>query len=149
MLRASLIIFTALALIAPSAQSAEFGNRDDAIAIVKRVQQKFREAGPDETFKAITTGTPEFQDRDLYAFVYDMNGINIAHGSNPALVGENRIHLTDHSGKFLIQELIAVAKNHRSGWVDYCWSNPVSVEDKSSYVERLDDNYLVGVGIFR
>ena len=32
-----------------------------------------------------------------------------------------------------------------SGWTDYCWSNPVSVEDMSSDIERLDQNYFVGV----
>ena len=78
-----------------------------------------------------------------------MNGVNVAHGADPALVGENRINLTDQSGRFLIQEFVAVAKSRGRGWVDYCWPNPVSVEDKSSYVERLNDNYFVGVGVFR
>jgi signal transduction histidine kinase len=149
MLRAFLAIFLGFVLIAPSAQSAEFGTRDEAVAMVTRVQEKFRKDGPDATFEAITHQAAQFHDRDLYAFAYDMNGVNVAHGAKPELVGENRINLRDHGGKFLIQELLAVAKNRGSGWIDYCWSNPVSVEDKSSYVERLDDTYFVGVGIFR
>jgi cytochrome c len=149
MLRAFLTIFLGLALIAPTAQSAEFGTREEAVAMVKHVQEKFNRDGPDATFKAITQGAADFHDRDLYVFAYDMNGINVAHGENSALVGENRIDLRDQGGKFLIREFITVAKNSGRGWIDYCWSNPVSVEDKSAYVERLDDNYLVGVGVFR
>jgi signal transduction histidine kinase len=148
MLRAFLTIFVGLALITPS-QSAELGTRDEAVAMVKRLQEKFKKDGSDATFKAITQQAAEFQDRDLYVFVYDMNGINVAHGANSALVGENRINLRDQQGKFLIRELISVAKNFGSGWIDYCWSNPVSVEDKSGYVERLGDNYIVGVSVFR
>ncbi len=59
---------------------------------------------------AITQQVADFHDRDLYAFVYDMNGVNVAHGANPALIGENRINLSDEGGKFFIQELVAVAK---------------------------------------
>jgi cytochrome c len=142
-------IFLGWALIVPSAQSAELGTRDEAVTIVKRVQEKFKKDGPDATFKAITEEDAEFHNLDLYAFVYDMNGVSVAHGANSALVGKNRINLKDQNGTFLIQEFITVAKNSGRGWIDYCWSNPVSVEDKSSYVERLDDNYLVGVAVFR
>jgi signal transduction histidine kinase len=149
MLPAFLVIFFGLASIVPSAQSAELGTRDEAVAMVKRVQEKFKKDGPDATFSSITEKAAEFHDRDLYAFAYDMNGVNVAHGADPALVGENRINLTDQSGRFLIQEFVAVAKSRGRGWVDYCWPNPVSVEDKSSYVERLNDNYFVGVGVFR
>jgi cytochrome c len=77
-----------------------------------------------------------------------MNGINVAHGANTALVGENQINFKDQRGKFLIQEFVGVINNRGHGWVDYCWPNPVSVEDKSGYVQRLDANYFVGVGIF-
>jgi cytochrome c len=149
MLPAFLTIFLGLTSIVPSAQSAELGTRDEAIAMVKRVQEKFKTDGPDATFKSITERAAEFYDRDLYVFAYDMKGVNVAHGANSALVGENRINLRDQGGKFLIQEFVAVAKNRGRGWIDYCWPNPVSVEDKTTYVERLNDNYFAGVDIFR
>ncbi len=45
MWRAFLVIFFGLALIPPSAQSAELGTRDEAIAMVKRVQEMFKMDG--------------------------------------------------------------------------------------------------------
>jgi cytochrome c len=149
MLRSVLALVLGLGLLTPAAQSAELGTRDEAVAMVNRVQEKFKTEGPDATFKAITERDAEFYDRDLYVFAYDMNGINVAHGANTALVGENQIDLRDQRGKFLIQEFVAVIKNRGHGWVDYCWPNPVSVEDKFGYVQRLDANYFVGVGVFK
>jgi len=151
MLRAFLAIFFGLALMMPSAQSAEFGTRDEAVAMVKRVQEKFKKDGPDATFKAVTEKAAEFHDRDLYPFIYDLNGVCIAHGADATLVGKNLINLKDDNGKLLIQELVAVAKAPGSGWVDFRWPNPITkqIQDKSSYVEHLGGTYLVGVGIYK
>jgi signal transduction histidine kinase len=51
----------------------------------------------------------------------------------------------------MVREFIAVAKNPGQGWVDYKWPNPITnkIEDKSSYVEKLGDDYWVGVGVYR
>lgn len=142
----ALLAFFAAA-IAP-AHAADRGSRDEAIAMVKRVQAQLKEGGADATFKAVTDKT--FNDRDLYPFIYTLDGTKcVAHGANPALVGKNLIDLKDQDGKFLIRELSAVAKNGE-GWVDYKWPNPVTklIEAKSSYVERIGD-YFVGVGVYR
>ena len=60
------------------------------------------------------------------------------------------IDLKDQDGKYLIRELVAIAKGPGSGWVDYKWPNPLTnkIEDKTSYVEKMGD-YLVGVGVTR
>ena len=146
---AVVLVATFLA-IAPSA-AAEFGTRDEAVAMVKRVIERFAQSGPEATFKAVNDkGEPAFHDRDLYPFIYDLRGVNVAHGARPALVGKNLISLKDQNGVYLIQEMIALAKGPGSGWVDYKWPNPITdkIEDKSSYVERMGD-YLVGVGVYR
>ncbi|MEC5293394.1 cache domain-containing protein [Aurantimonas sp. C2-6-R+9] len=119
--------------------------------MVKRVQTSFAAEGADATFARINDlSTPEFHDRDLYPFVYDLKGLNVAHGARPVLVGKNLSSLKDQDGKYLIQEIIAVATGPGSGWVDYKWPHPITnkIEDKSSYIEKLGD-YVVGVGIHK
>ena len=37
-------------------QAAEFGTRDEAVAMVQRVQEKFKKDGPEATFSAINNG---------------------------------------------------------------------------------------------
>ena len=150
MRRLAIILAATFFAIAPSA-GAEFGTREEAVAMVKRVEKMFFESGAEATFKAVNDkSNPMFHDRDLYPFIYDLKGVNVAHGARPALVGKNLISLKDQSGVYLIQEMIAIAKGPGSGWVDYKWPNPLTdkIEDKSSYIERMGD-YFVGVGVYR
>jgi len=130
--------------------AAPYGTRDEAVAMVKRVQEKFRKEGLDPTLKAITAKTKEFHDRDLYTWVLDVNGTLLAHGGNPDLVGKNIIEFKDQNGKFLIRQLIDVCKRGGHGWTDYRWANPQTHmdEDKSSYVERMGE-YCTGSGVYR
>jgi cytochrome c len=86
----------------------------------------------------------------LYPFVYDLHGVNVAHGARPVLIGKNLIDLKDQDGVYLIQEMVKIANGPGSGWVNYKWPNPLTnkIEDKTSYVEKMD-NYFVGVGAYR
>ena len=145
------LVFAALFTNASPAPAAEFGSKDEAVAMVKRVQAEFKKAGPDATFKEVSDkSVKDFHDRDLYPFVYDMSGLCVAHGARPALIGKNLIDLKDQDGKFLIREMVSMAKGPGSGWIDYKWPNPLTnkIEDKSSYVEKMGD-YFVGVGIYK
>ncbi|HEY1545261.1 MAG TPA: cache domain-containing protein [Xanthobacteraceae bacterium] len=138
-------------LVVYPAGAAEFGTRVEAVAMVKRVQKMFAEAGAAATFKAVDDrSNPAFHDRDLYPFVYDLHGVCVSHGARPALIGKNLISLKDQNGVYLIQEMIALAKGPGNGWVDYKWPNPLSnkIEDKASYIEKMGA-YFVGVGIYR
>lgn len=130
------------------ATEVQHGSREEAVAMVKSVEAMFKKEGAAATFKAVTA--QKFKDRDLYPFVYTLDGTDcVAHGANAALVGKNLINLKDQDGKLLIQELSATAKKG-GGWVDYKWPNPVTklIDAKSSYVERMGD-YFVGVGVYR
>lgn len=144
-------MLTALLLVVSHVNAAEFGSKEEAVAMVKRVQVMFKERGAEATFKAVSDkSTAEFHDRDLYPFIYDMSGVNVAHGARPALIGKNLIGLKDQDGKFLIREMLEIVKAKGSGWFDYKWPNPINnkIEDKSSYVEKMGD-YWVGVGVYR
>lgn len=148
----ALFMFASLLAIAtPALATSEFGSKDEAVAMVKRVQEEFKKAGADATFKDVSDKSAKaFHDRDLYPFIYDMTGKCVAHGARPALIGKNLIDLKDQDGKFLIREMITISKGPGSGWVDYKWPNPLNnkIEDKSSYIEKMGD-YFVGVGVYK
>jgi cytochrome c len=145
------LIFVSLSIAPLRAAPSEYGSKDEAVAMVKLVQEKFKKDGAEATFKAITdTSTKEFHDRDLYPFVYDLTGVSVAHGAIRALIGKNLMDMKDQDGKYFFKEMIDIAKGPGTGWVDYKWPNPVTakIQDKSAYVEKLGDNYFVGVGIY-
>lgn len=131
---------------------AQEKTREEAVAMVKRVQKMFARDGAETTFKAIDDkATPEFHNGELYPFVYDYDGVSVAHGARPALVGKNLISLKDQDGKYLIREIVQIARKDGSGWIDYKWPNPLDnrIEDKTSYVEAMGGKYVVGVGVYR
>ena len=148
-----LAAFAAIAFVAQIsfASAGEYGSRDEAVAMVKRVEDMFASAGAESTFKAVSDkSVASFHDRDLYPFIYDLSGRCVAHGARPALIGKNLLELKDQDGKYLIREMVAIARGSGSGWVNYKWPNPLTnkIEDKSSYVEKMGD-YFVGVGVYR
>jgi signal transduction histidine kinase len=148
-----LAAFAAIAFFAQIcvASAGEYGSKDEAVAMVKRVEDMFASAGAETTFKAVSDkSTASFHDRDLYPFIYDLSGRCVAHGARPALIGKNLLDLKDQDGKYLIREMVSIARGPGSGWVNYKWPNPISnkIEDKASYVEKMGD-YFVGVGVYR
>jgi cytochrome c len=148
-----LAAFAAIAFFAQIsvASAGEYGSKDEAVAMVKRVEDMFASAGAETTFKAVSDkSTASFHDRDLYPFIYDLSGRCVAHGARPALIGKNLLDLKDQDGKYLIREMIHIARGTGSGWVNYKWPNPLNnkIEDKTSYIEKMGD-YFVGVGVYR
>jgi signal transduction histidine kinase len=135
----------------PVLAASEYGTKDEAVAMVRRVQAMFNEDGVDATFKAVSDPkTREFHDRDLYPFIIDMTGRCVAHGARPALIGKNLIDLKDQDGRFLIRQMIEIAAVAGSGWIDYKWPNPLTnkIEEKASFIEKLGEGYFVGVGVY-
>ena len=133
------------------AQKADRGTREEAVSMVKQVQRMYAKKGPAVTFREVTAQRPIFKDRDLYPFIYDLKGINVAHGVKKVLVGKNLLELRDGEGVALIKEMIKSALSTGRGWVDYKWPNPVTgkLTSKSAYIEKLGDDYFVGVGVYK
>jgi signal transduction histidine kinase len=144
-------IAISLGLLAAPVYAADKGSANEAVAMVKKAVALIKSDGKEKAFAAFSDpANKDFHDRDLYIYVYDLNGVAVAHGVNPKLVGKNLLDMKDNEGKPMIQEMVKVAKEKGSGWVDFKWPNPVTkaVESKSGYVERAGD-LLVGSGIYK
>jgi uncharacterized protein len=132
--------------------AAEYGTREEAVAMVKRVQEKFRKDGAEVTFRALNSNAPGFLDRDLFPFVHKIDGTQlVANGQFPVMRGKNLHDLKDQDGKFTTQEFMKIATTPPyHGWSDYRWLNPKTntIEDKSAWIERMGE-YFVGVGIYK
>jgi signal transduction histidine kinase len=136
---------------AGSALASDKGTADEAVAMVKKAVALVKSDGKEKAFAAFADpANTTFHDRDLYVYVYDLNGVALAHGNNPKMVGKPLIGLKDNEGKLLIKEMVDVAKTKGKGWVEFKWPNPVTktVEPKAGYIEKVDD-MLVGSGIYK
>lgn len=87
---------------------------------------------------------------DGYMFVYDLDGVNIVHGSNQALEGRNLIDLKDPNGVLLIRELIEAGKKG-GGFVTYMWDEKTrgGLTPKLGYAAAMNNNrWIIGSGFY-
>ncbi|MBU4237397.1 MAG: cache domain-containing protein [Proteobacteria bacterium] len=129
------------------------GTKEEARAMIENAAVWFQKYGKEKTLTEITLAGSEkkgeFINHDLYIFAYDFNGVVLAHGANPKLVGKNLYDFQDADGRYLIRGLIDTAQKG-SGWYYYKWSNPISkkIEDKMAYVLKIDDGIWIGAGVY-
>ena len=147
------VAFLTIVLFAASSftvNAAQFGTRDEAVALVKRVQETFKKQGPEATFRIINSGA--FNDRDLYPFVHTIDGtLHVANGAWPGIRGKNLHDMRDQNGKYTTQDFMRIASTSPyHGWSDFRWRNPKTntVDEKSAWIERMGE-YLIGVGIYK
>lgn len=146
----ALILFSAF--LSATACAAERGSADEAAALVKKAVAFLKANGKEKAFTEFNNPKGPFVDRDLYIFVYSMDGTNLAIGNGNAskMVGKNLIEMRDADGRYIIKGFVELLNAKGKGWYDYKWPNPVTkaVEQKSSYVEKVDD-MIVGAGIYK
>lgn len=127
------------------------GSAEEAVAMVQKAAALIKSQGRVKAFAAISdAANPTFHDRDLYIYVYGLDGMSLAHGNNPKMIGRPHIDLKDNEGNPIVKAMIEVARKKGKGWIEYKWPNPVTkeVETKIAYVE-LVDNMVVGSGIYK
>lgn len=142
----SLLILPVWLLLAPAAIAAGLATADEAKAMAIKAAEYLKSVGPEKAFAEFDAKGGPWHDRDLYVTVLDDQGVAVAHGNNPGLIGKSMIGLKDVDGKAFVRDMVLVAS---TGWVDFKWQNPVTkaVEPKTSYEIRVGD-YVVGVGAY-
>ena len=122
--------------------AGEFGTKEEAQALVEKAVVFWQANGRDNALAAFNDKRGGFVDRDLYVVVANLSdGVRIAHGANPKMIGKSLNDFKDIEGKLYGLEILDVARKAGSGWVDYKFSNPVTkkIMDKTSYVHKVDD----------
>ncbi|MFA5331050.1 MAG: cache domain-containing protein [Methanoregula sp.] len=106
--------------------------------------------GKDAAIAEFSKANGSFVRGELYLYAYDVNGTTVVHPVNPEMPGINRINESDAHGNYFIRDLLDAAENG-SGFVEFYYINPVhnrTVEKKLGYVERVDNDWFIGSGIY-
>lgn len=144
------------ALIGAAALSASFcvsasemGTPDEAKALSEKAAALVNEQGQ-AAFVVFAAEDGGFVTKDLYVFCMDLDGNMLSHAKKPDLVGKN-LKGFDKYGDLLFQDMIAVATDPGTGWVDYNWPYPGSeeIKQKTSYIIRNDGGFFCGVGAYK
>lgn len=138
--------------LAGVAGAQDKGTKDEAKALADAAVAHVKAVGAEKAYKDFSTDKAKWVKKDLYVFVFDMQGTSLAHGGNAKLVGQNLTEMRDDKGRSGTTEMAKIAKTSGTGWYDYDFANPVTQKTaaKTSYVVKLPgvDAYA-GVGFYR
>jgi methyl-accepting chemotaxis protein len=131
-------------------QKSSVGKEEVVLFVEKAAEYLKNSSDRKKVYEEMSDPHGRFVKGDLYIFVNTLEGITVAHGQNPKLVGKEMHELKDADGKFFIKEITEVAKTKGKGWVDYKWINPVTgkILEKTTYCQRAGDVYI-GCGIYK
>lgn len=136
----SALMIASLFLVSP----AFAGQKEDAIALVKKGIAFYKKNGEAKTMEAITD-KGMLQKGDLYLWViqtdFKKKAIVVAHGTNKTIPGKEWYNVKDPDGKYFIREICDKAQKKGNGWVEYRWAHPrlKKAKPKVTYLERVND----------
>ncbi len=133
------------------AQGTERAGKKDAIALVHRALEHIVDVGLERALDDFNRPDNDFRDRDLYVFVYDLNGNNLANSAPLDLPAFNLKGYRSADGKLVVQQMIEMTRSRGGGAFHYQWENPETgqVERKISYFRRIPGfNGFLGAGYY-
>jgi len=109
-----------------------------------------RTEGTDEALREFNDRNGTFVRDSLYIYAFDYNGTTRALPHQPQLIGTDLSGLQDPFGVNYTRVEILLAQ-HGGGFVFYHYPNPahnMALEPKMSYVEKVDDAWWLGAGVY-
>ncbi len=86
-----------------------------------------------------------------YLFIYDLNGVNLMHGSKPEREGKSFLDSKDPNGKQYIKEWIELLKRDGAAYIDYLFPKAGSTQPipKLSYAKMFQPwGWWMGTGVY-
>jgi hypothetical protein len=141
----------AAALSTTAGHQAVGSTADEAQSLLERAVAHIQAVGPPRAFADITRPDGGFVRGELYVFCMTNDGVMVAHGGNPKLVGKNLLSVRDAEGTASTADIIHVGLTQGKGWVEYLWPNPATgrVQRKVTYVLRIDDRTVCASGYYK
>jgi len=85
-----------------------------------------------------------------YYFITDFNGIEQLFADHPELEGKDLSDMRDLKGKYVIRDMINIAKNSKEGFYQYLWTKPKAKGNhhiKIAFVKHFEPfNWFIGTG---
>lgn len=123
---------------------------EQLVAFVEKAYEYAHDHGKEAALREFNNPTGQFVEGELYIFAYDPKGNTLALPFQPDLLGKNRWNATDADGTAFIQEIIGTAQSG-GGFVHYLYSDAsdnFKIKPKLSYVMMVDQDWLIGSGIY-
>lgn len=154
---AAIMLVVFMGIVLASSALAESATRDECVTKCKEAAKLIIDKGQEAALPELNNKDGKFVWKDSYVFVLDFSGKHLTHPLRPELVGKNVIE-TKIDGKFVVKEMIEVAKTKGEGWVEYMYPKPAELKKpekerilskKVTYIYRVPDkDIFVGAGVW-
>jgi cytochrome c len=114
----TLFLVWALAISGPAVADPGTPGQDEVVALTRKAVAVIEAQGGDAA-REIFNKEGEFKFGEIYVNLIDFKGAWVIYPPRPANVGLNVFNLKDADGRFLIQDIIKVARENDEGWVEY------------------------------
>ncbi len=144
-----IIPVAAMALLIGATLAFAASTKEDAVAMVKNAVNLIKTQGPEKAYAEFNNGG-QYAKGELYVMVRTLDGLVLAHATNPKLVGKNLIDEQDVDGKYFSRDLGELGRKQASFWYDFKFVNPESkkIQTKDMYCESLNQT-IVCTGVYR
>ncbi len=128
----------------------------EAYSIANHIFLKYRDSRPLPEIQEMIVDALRpirYGNEDLgYYFMTTLEGLEILFADRPRFEGTNMIDLQDKEGRFIIREMIDIARNDGEDFYEYLWSRPKSRGEnhqKISYIKYFPPlNCVIGTGLY-
>ena len=127
----------------------------EAFSIAQNIYEQNKSAkSSDEIQKMILDALRDirFENNSGYYFATSLEGIEILFADKPELEGVNLLELQDSHGKFVIRDMIDIARQTGEGFYEYHWTKPnMEGNDfkKISFIKRFAPyDWFIGTGLY-
>lgn len=124
--------------------------RNELVSHVREATELVRKNGKAAGISVFNDPNGSFSNREMYIFVFDRNGTQLANPYQPDLIGANLLSDRDRYGSYPVQGLIEHAVKG-GGFTYYFFADPAAnytIRLKLGYTELAGENLVVGAGIF-
>jgi len=139
-------------VLAAGPAPGQTGSRaEETIAFVQQALAHIEAVGEERAFADFSDRQGPWVKGEFYIFCHTLEGVSVAHGGNPGLVGKKVLGFRDPAGVAVNVRILDKVKADGKGWVEYEWPNPVTnkVAPKFIYSEKVHDKFVCGSGYYK
>ena len=127
----------------------------EAFSIAQNIYQQNKSSkSKDDIQKMISDALRDirFEHNSGYYFATRMDGVEILFSDKPEREGSNLLDFQDSRGRYVIKDMIAIAKQTGEGFYEYHWTKPGREGNdfkKISFVKQFEPyDWLIGTGLY-
>ena len=138
------VLMTCFLSVPAAPWAADKASQSDAQQIALKAAAFIKDKGI-EAGRSAFDAEGEFKYGEVYVNVIDEKGVRLIYPPKPTAVNLDVSEAQDVDGKYLIKDILDVAKAKGEGWTQYRWTNPVTkkIDEKVTYVKHVPERSVV------